>query len=218
MNKNQVSHTPGHLLNAYICKEDNDPFVVNLVQVFPAIKSKYEIPASPTDIDSLGTFLEDTTGVDIDVMNVDDKRDDCTVAIATMLNLLANGDTYDKEGFHGVCDSAVLHANIAQVMEVFHDWEPTEQMLDEFRGKVKNKPYQSRFWSTTYLLGPLFYSIAKKKPNVVNTWKYFLSKCVAGTIDETYVKEIATLNIGGESNPTRYGKIWERVVEFVRTH
>ncbi len=86
-------------------------------------------------------------------------------------------------------------------------------MSNEFGDTVKNKPYQSRFWSTSYLLGPIFYSIAKKKPNVVNTWRFFLSKCVAGTIDETYIKEISSINIGGESNPTRYSKIWDMVVE-----
>lgn len=218
MNKNQVSHSPGHILNGHICKERDDPFVINLIRVFPSIKSKYEIPVAVEDRESLGTLLEGISGVDIDVMNENDKRDDCVVSLATMLNLLANGGTYDKDGFDGVCDQNVLNDNIARAFEIFHDYEPSEQMLLEFGGKVKNKPYQSRFWNATYLLGAVFYSIAKKKPNVVNTWKFFLSRCVAGTIDETYFKELAAINIGGESNPTRYSKIWEKVVEFVETH
>ena len=212
MNKNQVSHTPGHLLNGHICKEREDPFVIAMLRLFPSIKDKYEISADPADANSLGSMLEAMSEVDIDVMNTDDKRDDCVVSIATLTNLLACGDTYDKDGFGGACNTELLTNNVNQVMKVFHDYVPSEQMLGEFASKVQNKPYQARFWSASYLLGPMFYSIAKKKPNAVQTWRVFLDSCVSGTIDDVYFKELAAMNIGGESNTTRYSKIWDLVV------
>lgn len=215
MNKNQVPHTPGHILNGIICGEMNNPFVVGMLQLFPSIKNKYDIPADANDVLSLGTMLEDVSGVDIDVMDARDKRDDCIVSIATLTNLLACGDTYDKGGFGGVCDIDVLNENAKQVFDIFKEYSPSNQLLGEFKSDVKNKPYQKRFWSAMYLLGGIFYSIAKKKQNVVETWKRFLAICDTGTIDDVYFNDLVALNIGGESNAARYAKIWEKVDAYV---
>jgi hypothetical protein len=217
MNKNQVAHTPGHILNGIICKEVDDPFVVGMLRLFPSVKGKYSIAPDAADEFSLGSMLETISGVDIDVMDERDKRDDCIVSMATLTNLLACGNTYDKGGFNGRCDLDVLNRNAAQVAEIFDGYTPSGQMMQEFVSEVKNKPYQKRFWSATYLLGAIFYSIAKEKPDVVHTWKQFLASCVSGTIDEVYFIRMAEANIGGESNATRYANIWTLVSAYVST-
>lgn len=215
MNKNHVAHTPGHILNGIICKEFTDPFVVGMLRMFPSVKEKYSIGPNAADALSIGSLLEDISGVDIDVMDERDKRDDCIVSIATLTNLLACGNTYDKGGFSGRCDLDVLDRNAIQVAQIFNEYTVSEQMRQEFGSEVKNKPYQKRFWSASYLLGAMFYSIAKEKPNVVDTWKQFLASCVSGTIDDTYFVQMVEANIGGESNATRYANIWKIVSDNV---
>lgn len=215
MNKNHSPHTPGHILNGIICGDVNNPFVIAMLKLFPSIKSKYNIPIDLADNHSLGTYLEDLSEVPIDVMNDDDTRDDSVVSIANLTNLLANGDTYDKSGFGGNCNLDVLNGNMDRVYQIFENYVPSEQMREEFASRVKNKPTQQRFWSAMYLLGPIFYSIAKQKPNVVQVWKTFLTECKAETIDNVYYKELASAQLGGESNSIRYKRAWELVEAYV---
>jgi hypothetical protein len=217
MNKNQVAHTPGHILNGIICKEVDNPFVTGILRLFPSVKEKYSIAADPTDPLSMGSVLEAISGVDIDVMDERDKRDDAIVSIATLTNLLACGNTYDKNGFSGECDPEVLARNAEKVAEIFDGLALSGPMMEEFRSSVRNKPYQTRFWSATYLLGAMFYSIGKEKPDAVQVWKQFLTSCVSSTIDETYFNEMAESNIGGESSLTRYALIWKRVSDRIST-
>lgn len=218
MNKNQVPHTPGHILNGMMCKDDPEPFCVATVNTFPGVRPKYDIPSDPADIHSLGYMLETLSEVDIDIMNEDDKRDDNVASIANLTNLLACGNTYDRNGFAGILNPETLQQNIAQVREIFDGFAPSTAMLEEFKSPVKNKPYQSRFWSTSYLLGPMFYSIAKQKPDAVNVWKTFLAHCRPGLIDELYIEEIVgRSSIGSETDLRRYMLAWERVDAYVAT-
>jgi hypothetical protein len=178
------------------------------LKLFPSIKSKYNIPIEPSDNHSLGTYLEDLSEVPIDVMNDADTRDDSIVSIAHLTNLLANGDTYDKSGFGGNCNLDILNGNIAQVYQIFENYAPSEQMKEEFASRVINKPTKQRFWSAPYLLGPIFYSIAKQKAGAIQVWKVFLVHCKPETIDNVYFKEIIISHFGGEQNYSRYKLAW----------
>ena len=213
MNKNQKAHSKGTLLNAKICQHPNDTWVIELLRNFSHVKPRFQIPLSEEDEGSLASRLETVAGCSVDTNDERDEREDNVLTAATLLNLLANGQTY-KDDFRGRIDMEVLEQNIAMVLAIFEGYEASAQMKEEFASpSTSKKPFQSKFWSCAYLLGPIFWSVAHKKENVVAIWREFLRVCTVNMINTIYLTEINDRH-DGDDVVAKYQVAWERVTAF----
>lgn len=215
MNKNQKAHSKGTLLNAYICQYPDDPWVIALLDVFSHVKDRFQIPTNELDENSLGSQLENISGCSVDTTDERDEKEDNVLTAANLLNLLANGQTY-KDGFRGQINRDVLEQNINLVLEIIGDYEPSAQMIDEFTSSsTSKKPFQPKFWSCAYLLGPMFWSVAHKKENVVAIWRDFLRVCNVNMINTIYLQEVNDRH-DGDDVVAKYELAWNRLVAFMQ--
>jgi hypothetical protein len=211
MNKNQKSHTKGQLLVSQLCRDVYNPFVTATLNTFPVLKMRIQMPTSPADANSLGTYLAEKFDIDPTPMDERDEREDFAMVLANFTNLLSNGSPYNA-GFTGVCNPDVLARNVNTLHEIFDGITFSDDMLTEFLGASSpKKQFIPRIWSPAYLLGPICWSIGTQKDGVVEVWRSFLNRCVPHTIASTYTDEINRENIGDESSK-KYKIGWENVV------
>lgn len=210
LNTNMVSHTDGHLLISELCipSEVNDLFL----ETFPSMKSRIGVEPSDSDVDSLGTFLEELSGVTPNPLDETDKKEEIVLGLAIIFNLILNGHTYEK-GFKGEVNRNILERNCELIRDVFRRSSISEEMLEEFDSRVSRKQFQQRFWQPRYLLGPIAWSIATQQPGASEVWVQFLSQCRSGTIERVYLKPIIEDEYAGHADykVKTYAAIWEKL-------
>ena len=213
MNKNAVPHTPGQTLVSNLCRDTTNPFGNALLRHFPQVKERIEADYELQDEESLGYYLADILGHDVDVMTEDDKAEDTTVALAIMLNLLATGTAY-KEEWKGIFDPVTLDQNIRMVRDIFRGIEFTGPVKEEFAKPSSNKKkFLKNIWAPSYLLGGICYSVAKGKENVVQKWRHFLQNLRVGLIQETYQTHNRDCHKDDKTG-SKYQYMWEQVEKF----
>jgi hypothetical protein len=212
LNRNVKAHTAGHLLVANIC-DPMSPFATSMLATFPAMKVRVDEPPLEADENSLGVAISEATGVEFDPMHHEDKKESTLLAHAVIFNLLVNGKAYDDD-FKGPLLHDKLARSIADMREVFAQTGLSDSLKAEMGAPVHTKPYMKTLCLPGYLLGPMAWSIATEKPLAAEVWTRFLGACVAGTIEETYGREIAAMKYD-DQNIRKYSVAWERVQAHV---
>jgi hypothetical protein len=211
MNRNQKSHTKGQLLVSKLCKDIDDPFVVSILELFPVLKTRIQIPLSEVDDNALGAHLAELFSSDPNPMDERDIREDHALIFATYVNLLANGKPYN-DGFVGECDPTVVHRNANTLLEIFDGIPISEGMYGEFHTPSSSKKqFIPKIWAPSYLLGPICWSIGKQKENAVEVWRSFLSRCLPNTIASTYLDETDAAH-QGDAAVGKYETAWNNVL------
>jgi hypothetical protein len=211
MNQNQKSHTKGQLLLSNLCKDANDPFVMSMLNLFPVMKTRIQLPITESDEHALGSVLADIFNVEPDPMDERDTREDFALLFATYTNLLANGRPYNGE-FVGECDPAVVQQNVDTLMCIFDGLTISDGMFGEFHSPSSSKKqFVPRIWSPSYLLGPICWSIGKQKEGVVHVWRSFLERCVPNTIATTYSDENDSAHLD-DTSVRKYETAWNNVL------
>jgi hypothetical protein len=194
-----------------LCSDVDNPFVIATLNTFPVLKTRIQIPSSPSDATSAGTYLAEKFDIDPSPMDERDKAEDCAMVLSNFTNLLANGSPYNK-GFVGVCNLDVLDRNVNTLREIFEGITFSDAMLSEFlEPSSSKKQFLPRIWCPAYLLGPICWSIGTQKDGVVNIWRSFIQRCLPNTIASTYLDEIDGYHLGDEAS-RKYKVAWENVV------
>jgi hypothetical protein len=211
MNRNQKSHTKGQLLVSKLCKDIDDPFVVSILELFPVLKTRIQIPLSEVDDNALGAHLAELFSSDPNPMDERDIREDHALIFATYVNLLANGRPYN-DGFVGECDTSVIRRNANTILEIFDGLPISEGMYGEFHTPSSSKKqFIPKIWAPSYLLGPMCWSIGKQKENVVQVWRSFLTRCLPNTIASTYLDETDEAHLD-DTSVRKYETAWNNVL------
>jgi hypothetical protein len=214
MNKNQKSHTKGQLLISQLCRDVEDPFVNVTLDMFPVLKTRIQIPHTPNDNNSVGTYLAEIFNIHPAPMDERDSREDFAMVLANFTNLLSNGKPYNS-GFKGTCSQDVVAQNVETLRRIFQGLTFSDAMLAEFHEPSSSrKQFLPRIWSPSYLLGPICWSIGNQKENVVDVWRVFLQRCIPNTISSTYLNETNDESYGDES-VAKYKTAWDNVALHV---
>lgn len=214
MNVNMVAHSKGQILVSELFGQECR-FSENVLRVFPVLKDRFNLAYDPEDDDSLGTFLAEKLGVQANPMHEDDIKEYFTMTIANIFNLLVNGKTYDA-GWAGAMDTDVMRGNAYIFRAIFEDLELSPQFQAELvsPSDSKKRKFVPNAWICSYLLGPIAWSIGNLRPNVVATWRDFLSRCNANTIFTTYQDEVNKLK-DEDAVAKKYRIAWDRVDALV---
>jgi hypothetical protein len=212
LNRNVRAHTAGHLLVANIC-DPASAFATNMLATFPAMKARVDEPPSDIDVESLGVTIADATGVEFDPMHHDDVKESTLLGQAVVFNLLVNGKPYD-DGFKGALLPENLARATAEMKYVMTNSVLSDSLKVEMAQPVHTKPFMKTLCQAGYLLGPIAWSLATEKPLAAEVWTRFLSSCSAGTIEDTYGREIASLKYD-DQNTRKYSIAWDRVLARV---
>lgn len=211
MNRNMKSHTKGQLLVSKLCKEIDDPFVVSILELFPVLKTRIQMPLSDFDENALGVHLADIFNIEPNPMDERDIREDYVLALATYVNLLANGRPYN-DGFVGECDTSVVRRNVDTLLEIFDGLPISEGMYSEFHSPSSSKKqFIPKIWAPSYLLGPICWSIGKQKENVIQVWRSFITRCAPNTIASTYLDETDDAHLD-DTSVRKYETAWNNVL------
>jgi hypothetical protein len=213
LNTSLHAHTTGHLLVADICAPALPAmrcFADALVAQFPAVKDRIAGAEDAADADSIGTFLAEMSRCEANFLSDDDKRENTLLSHAVIANLLVNGLPF-SESWKGVFNSPALEENVDALREIFTTATISHELFAEWASPLKTKPYMQLFYSPTYLLGPIAWSLGTKKPGAVATWVRFLSSARPGTITETYGNRLAELKLD-DGNANKYRIAWEQVL------
>jgi hypothetical protein len=208
LNTNMKAHSSGHLLVAAIC-DPASSFANGFLATFPAMKTRVNERFVDADTDSLGAFLSEITDIEATPMNDDDKRENVLLSHAYIFNLLVNGMPFDDK-FKGDFSEENLQRNVSDMKRIFSTAIISPEVKAEWARPIESRPYQQRFFSPSYLLGPIAWSLATNQPHAVDTWTRFLSQCVPNTIHEVYEERIANLKYD-DTNKNKYKTAWERV-------
>jgi len=214
MNKNSVKHTEGQLLLVDMCEANSGVFVQSLLVSHPVFKARIQVESSPEDEASIGTFLSEKFDVTIDPMNDEDSNEDCLLAVARCHNMLANGHVY-RNGFKGEFDAVALAENEAMLRDILNSWTPSDEMKIELAmPSATKKKHLPNAYAPSYLLGVICWSIANRKPAVVDTWKAFLARVVPGMIEATYGKANSEAH-QPDTNEVKYSTSWDAVCRML---
>jgi hypothetical protein len=213
MNKNMVSHKPGHLLIVQLCDEEN-VFAAALLRSFPILKARVDEPAAPEDDLSLYEFIAEkfALGDEQELKPNDDAdtNEDVPLALARIFNMLATGSAYNHE-FKGDFDGAQLARNDAKMREILDGFNPSPDMkLEMSAASSSHKKRLPNAYAPAYLLGPIAWSIGNDKPDVVNTWRRFLANITPGVIHDTYARSNNQVH-GGDEAAKKYSFAWDAV-------
>jgi hypothetical protein len=211
MNANAVAHAKGHLLIANLFEEGN-PFAETMLRDYPVTKDRVGIDPVEADSMSLGTFLAEKLGAQVDPNHASDIKEDSMMTIANLVNMLSNGKTYSGE-WKGAHDSEVLDENEATFRAIFEGLDLNAQFRHELI-QPSSKPFIPNAWNCSYLLGPITWSIGQRKPDVVLIWRAFLSQCISGTIADVYHKEVNALKAEAYA-AKKYDLAWQKVSAHV---
>jgi hypothetical protein len=190
LNTNMVAHSPGHILVARLCAETENSIISRMLATFPVIKTRIGEPAGPNDEESLGAYLIERSGAVFNIMDERDKRENLLLSHTILFNLLANGNTFDEKFRGQEPDEETLERTCTAMRRILDTAVLSDDLIDEWRGAARMKPYQPLFWYPPYLLGPMAWSLATQQPGASDKWIRFLSRCVGGTIDAAYMNEM----------------------------
>jgi hypothetical protein len=205
LNRSLKPHTAGHMLVATICDPDNE-FANDFLATFPSMKSRVNEELTDADRGSLGCFLSEITGVEVDPMNTLDTRENVLLKHAVIFNIIMNGKPFYHE-FMGVRSPTTLFENANTIKRIFINASISDELKEEMAGPTKTKSYLPRLYDPVYLLGPMAYSLATNQPYAEEIWTRFLHNYQAGMIDRVYVKEVAKRKHGDET-PAKYKYAW----------
>lgn len=212
LNTSLHAHTAGHLLVADICEQGE--FANALLRHFPAVKERISEAESAGDAYSLGSFLIELSGSEPDFQDDNDKRENVLLSHAVVTNLLVNGTPYSG-GWKGVFSEQTLAENVATMRRIFEESDVSGELQEEWAGPTKGKPYMQLFYSPSYLLGPIAWSIGTRKENAREVWTQFLRTLRPGDIAELYGNDLAELKYD-DSNAQKYRFAWDRVEARMR--
>lgn len=214
LNRSLKPHTAGHMLVATICDPDDD-FASDFLSTFPSMKSRVNEPLTDADLDSLGYFLSETTGVEVDPMNNVDTRENVLLKHAVIFNILMNGKPFYHE-FKGTRSPSNLYESVESVKRIFRNASISNELKGEMATPTKSKAYLPRLYDPVYLLGPMAFSLATKQPDAEAIWIRFLRNYQVGMIDRVYVTEVAKLKHGDEA-AKKYKMAWTLLKEYMET-
>lgn len=213
LNTSLHAHSTGHLLVADICEQGE--FASALLRHFPAVKERISEAESPEDAYSLGTFLIGLSDCEPDFQHEKDTRENVLLSHAVLTNLLVNGSTYSREGWKGAFSEQTLAENVATMRSIFEDSNVSEELQEEWASPTKSKPYMQLFYSPSYLLGPIAWSIGTRKENAREVWTQFLRTLRPGDIAHIYGDRLAEEKYD-DYNAQKYKFAWDRVEAAVR--
>jgi len=214
LNRSLKPHSAGHMLIATICDPTNE-FATDFLATFPTMKVRVNEVLNPSDINSLGCFLYETTGVETNPMDEDDDRENVLLKHAVIFNILMNGKPFYHE-FKGTRSPSTLTENIQTLKRIFRNAPISDELKGEMATATKSKAYLPRLYDPVYLLGPIVWSLANKQEGAEDTWTRFLRNYQVGTIDRVYVNEVAKKKYGDEA-AMKYKMAWDLLKRHMDT-
>jgi len=187
LNVNVMPHTTGHILIAEMCDTEN-PIINAMLSTFPIMKRHVGELETIADTNSLGTYLLELSDATFDPLDERDKDEHLMLSLATLFNLLMNGNLF-KNGFIGDFNLHTLAENTRLVRRIFEDARIGDDLKDTFKQGVPRRTYLPLFWNHPFLLGPMFWSIAKHGQDAIPIWVKFLSAADATTIGSVYYSD-----------------------------